>query len=173
MTTYQTSSHREAPELLSPSPPPEFLSPPPPPEFLSPPPPPAFLSSPLPAEQTVPQHAINLNEQNCSHKTDKALKCKVDPDYISKLSAACLRSLRHILQDTDSRLLQKRELNILRRAIGAFILWDDGYGAQRGILDEKLKCSKQLYHTTLSLLHSLCKSAQYGKYLSRVATQWY
>jgi hypothetical protein len=127
---------------------------------------PKVLSPPSPTEYAATGHIAYPDDRYYSPKTDTTVEGNGEPDYISKISGACLRSLQQILQDTDSRLLQKREVNILRRVIGAFVLWDDGYGAQIGILDEKLKCSNQLYRTTLSLLRSLCKSTQYGKYLS-------
>lgn len=124
---------------------------------------PDILSPPPQAEYTVAETA-HLNNQNGGYKTETTKDCKVEPKIISKLSSACLRSLRQILQDTDSDSMPKRDLNVLRRAISAFILWDDGYGAQSGLLDARLKRSNQLCGTVLSLLRSLCKCIQYGKY---------
>jgi hypothetical protein len=120
-------------------------------------------SPPPPAEYTVAGQTAHLDNEDCVHKIDTTIYCKVESGIISKLSGACLRALQQILKDTDLELMPKRELKVLRRVIGAFILWDDGYGAQAGLLDARLKRSNQLYGTVLSLLRSLCKSTQYGK----------
>jgi hypothetical protein len=69
--------------------------------------------------------------------------------------------------------MAKRDLNVLRRVLGAFLLWDDGYGAQSGFLDARLKLSNQLYSTVLLLLRSLCMSTHYGKFPRRfIAIIW-
>lgn len=125
-------------------------------------------SLPLSTEHTAAEQTTHLNEQGFSHK----IECKFEPKIISRISGACRRSLQQILRDTSSELMPKRELKVLRRVIGAFILWDDGYGAQSGLLDVGLKRSNQLYSTVLSLLRSLCKSIHYGKYSLRVHILW-
>lgn len=123
------------------------------------------ILSPLPQAEYTVTETVHLDNQNCGRKLDTTKNCKVEPKMISKLSTACLKALRQILRDTDSDSMPKRDLNVLRRAIGAFILWDDGYGAQSGLLDARLKRSNQLCGTVLSLLRSLSKCIQYGKYL--------
>ena len=121
---------------------------------------PEFFSHPSPAKY---KQTTCLEDRTCVYTNDTRI-IKREPPIISKLSGACLRSLQQILHDTKSELVPKRQLNVLRRAIDSFILWDDGYGARSGLLDEKLERSNHLYSTILSLLCSLCKTAQYGKY---------
>jgi hypothetical protein len=109
-----TSSHREAPGILNPAP---------------------------RSEHTVAEQTAYLDDRNCDHSTDTTIECQNETEIVSRISSVCLRSLQQILQDTDPEMVPKRQLNVLRRVISVFILWDDGYGAQSGLLDAKLKHS--------------------------------
>ncbi|KAF2998008.1 hypothetical protein E8E13_007370 [Curvularia kusanoi] len=122
-------------------------------------------NTPLPAgsdESVEAENAKTPSSQACNYEKDTSCRCERHSDIISRLSRACLDSLQRILRNSEQQVLPKRDLNVLRRVISAFILWDDGYGAQSGALDDKLRRPTHLHSTTLSLLRSLCKSVHSG-----------
>jgi hypothetical protein len=76
---------------------------------------------------------------------------------VARLLRACVDSLAFIVRSTDPSPTSKRSRTILRRCESLLKLWANGHGAWSGKLDSLLERSKNLRHTTLSILNPLCK----------------
>jgi len=76
---------------------------------------------------------------------------------IARILGTCIESLAYLAQLPDKRPTLKRDRSLLRRCAKLLKLWANGHGAWDGRLDSLLDRSRNLRHTTLSILSPLCK----------------
>lgn len=78
---------------------------------------------------------------------------------IARIICACIESLTYFAKSTSTPQCDR---NILRRCAKLLKLWANGHGTWDGKLDHVLDRSRNLRHTTLSILSPLCKVLSNG-----------
>jgi hypothetical protein len=85
-----------------------------------------------------------------------------DAGIAARLCRAALDSLSALFKPPTATSLSRREKTVLRRCHAVLKLWADGHGVWTGELDQILERTMHLQHTTLSVLHSLCRTLLAG-----------
>jgi hypothetical protein len=85
-----------------------------------------------------------------------------DTGIIARILRACIESLTYLAQSHDLRPIPQRDRAVLRRCAKLLKLWATGHGAWDAKLDSLLDRSRNLRHTTLSILSPLCKVLSNG-----------
>jgi len=81
---------------------------------------------------------------------------------ITRILGTCIESLTYLAQLLDSLPTLRRDQTLLRRCAKLLKLWANGHGAWNGRLNSLLDRSRNLRHTTLSILSPLCKALSSG-----------
>lgn len=124
-------------------------------------------NDPRPKKDSLSEFGIQQNDKIALWRQSAASDFGSDDDggIAAQLVRVCNETLSYISSQANTDSTSKRHARALRRHRVQLQLWADGHGVQDGHLDKILAGSKNLQHTILSVLNSLCKSLSEGTFV--------